>query len=104
MHKESAKNLLEKEEDLPTMLFQRPIGDLIKLFFFILKGPSSEVRKSIKILTRIKSPGEIVNEETSQGKFLWKRFVKINEKYEVLLKEAKKVVTKEKVLLYFYWQ
>ncbi len=93
---------LKKKEDLPTILFKRPVGKLVKLFFFIQKGPSSEVRKSIKVLTRIKSPDEIFKQETSQGKFIYKRFEKINELYEDLLKEAKKSVTRSKLVLFFY--
>jgi len=62
---------LEKVEDLPTMLFKREIGKLPKLLFFLQKGPTSEVSKSIKILTRIKSPDEIFKQETPQGKFIY---------------------------------
>jgi single-stranded DNA-specific DHH superfamily exonuclease len=93
---------LEKKEDLPTMLFKRPVGKLAKLLFFLQKGPTSDVRKSIKILTRIKSPDEIFKQETSQGKFIYKRFIKINEKFEELLKEAKKEINRSKLILFFY--
>lgn len=95
-------NWLEKEEDLPTMLFKRPIGKLAKLLFFIQKGPGSEVRKSVKILIRIKSPDEIFKEETPAGKYLHKRFQKINDKFEVLLKLAKKTVSRSKLILFYY--
>ena len=95
-------HLLPQKEDLVTTIYERPIGKLVKMFFFLLKGPSSEVRKSVKILTRIKSPDEILNQETSQGKFLYKRFEKINEKYEELLATAKKSVTRSKVVLFYY--
>ncbi|MFH1276116.1 MAG: DHHA1 domain-containing protein [Candidatus Woesearchaeota archaeon] len=91
-----------KKEDLPVLLYKKPVGMLVKMFFFLLKGPTSEVRKSIKILTRIKSPEEIFEEQTPQGKFLHKRFLKINEKYEELIKQAKKSVKKSKLVLFFY--
>ena len=94
--------LLEKEEDLPTILFKRPVGELVKLFFFMFKGPSSEVTKSMKILTRIKSPDEIMEGTTAQGKFIFKRFQTINQRYEILLKQAKKCATRSKLLLFFY--
>ncbi len=95
-------DLLPKVEDLPTTIFKTPISKLVKFFFFIQKGPTAEVRKSLKILTRIKSPYEIFKEETTQGKFLNKRFEKINQRYEVLLAEAKKSVKRSKLLLFFY--
>lgn len=93
---------LPQKEDLPTTIFKTPMSKLVKLFFFLLKGPSSEVRKSVKILTRITSPDEIFNEETPAGKFLYKRFEQINEKYEHLLEKAKKEVTSSKLFIFNY--
>ena len=93
---------LEKKEDLPTLLFKREIGQLPKLLFFLQKGPTSEVRKSIKILTRIKTPDEIFKQQTAPGRFIYQRFVKINQKFEELLAEAKKSVTKSKLVLFYY--
>ena len=95
-------HLLPEKKDLVDAVYKQPVGKLVKMFFFLLKGPTSEVRKSVKILTRIKSPDEIIKQESAPGKFLWKRFLKINERYEVLLKDAKTAVTKEKVLVYYY--
>ena len=92
----------EKKEELPILLFERKVGLLVKLFFFLQKGPTAEVRKSVKILTRIKSPEEIFEEQTPQGRFLYRRFQKINEMYEELLKEAKKSVGKDKLVLFNY--
>ncbi len=94
--------LLPEKGDLPTMIYKNKVGELIKLFFFILKGPTSEVRKSISILTRIKSPDEIFKEETSSGRFILRRFKEINKRYEYLLKEAKKTASRSKILLFNY--
>ncbi|HLD01182.1 MAG TPA: DHH family phosphoesterase [Candidatus Nanoarchaeia archaeon] len=99
---EKYPNLLSKKEDLPTTVFKRPVGLLVKMFFFLLKGPSSEVRKCVKILTRIKSPEEILEQQTSPGKYLYKHFESVNKKYEVLLAEAKKKVTRSRILLFYY--
>jgi len=93
---------LAQKEDLATMIFKRPVGKLIKFFFFIQKGDQGEVRKSVKILTRIQSAEEIFQQSSPQGKFLFKRFEKINQKYSVLLKEAKKAVNKSKLILFNY--
>ena len=64
-----------EKADLPTTIFKHPISKLIRFFFFIQKGPNDDVHKSLKILLKIKSPAEIFNQETSAGKFLYKRFV-----------------------------
>ena len=93
---------LTQKEDLPTMLFKRPVGRLVKFFFFIQKGPQAEVRRSVKVLTRIQSVEEIFQQTTAQGKYLFKRFEQINQKYSVLLKQAKKAVTKNKLILFNY--
>ena len=93
---------LDKVYDLPTILFKKPVGKLVKLFFFLQKGPGSEVRKAIKVLTRIESPQEIFNDESASGKFLHKHFLKVDAKYELLLKQAKKCVTRSKLILFYY--
>jgi single-stranded DNA-specific DHH superfamily exonuclease len=99
---EKYPHLLPKKKDLNDAVFKQPIGKLIRIFSFLLKGQISDVRKSVKILTRIKTPEEILNQETPQGKFLYKRFASINEKYVDLLKLAKKEVSRSKILLFFY--
>ncbi|MDP3990477.1 MAG: DHHA1 domain-containing protein [archaeon] len=99
---EKHPEFLKKKEDLPTMLYKREMEHLVKFFFFIMKGPTVEVHKSIKILTRLKSPNEVFKQESSQGRFLWKRFQKINSKYEEIIKEAKKNATRNKLLLFEY--
>lgn len=92
----------DKKADLPSLIFKSPLTPIIKFFFFIQKGPNMDVHKSLKILTKIKSPGEIFNQETSAGKFLYKRFVYINQKYEALLEQAMKKVTSSKLFLFYY--
>lgn len=94
--------LLPEKKNLVDAVYHQKVGLLVKLFFFILKGPTSEVKKSVKILTRIKTPEEILNQETAPGKYLWKRYEKVNQKYQLLLQEAKKYVTQDKLLLYYY--
>lgn len=95
-------HLVKNSKDLEDAVYHQPIGKMVKVFFFLLKGPTSEVRKSIKILTKIQSPDEILLQTTAAGKFLYTRFEQINQKYEVLLSEAKKQVNKSKILLFYY--
>ncbi len=93
---------LKKNQSLEKAVYKNPAGKLVKLFSFMLKGPNSEIKKSIKILSRIKHPDEVFKQTTSPGKFLYKRFVKINALYEDILKEAKKKVTRSPLLLFMY--
>ncbi len=95
-------DLLPEKTDLSNTLYKNPVGMLVKFFFFVLKGPSSEVRKSVKILTRINSPNEILKQESPAGKYLYKRFETINNKYEEILHKAKEKVTRSRILVYYY--
>lgn len=109
---------LKKPEDL---LFNTPVGRLVKIFNSILKGNSVAMKKRIKVLTRIKSPYEILSHDkvclnaigeefligfkTDAGKFVYKNFMNINEEYEMILKDAIKSFEKQKkkkVLVYSY--
>jgi len=84
-------------------LFESKIGFLAKIFGFVLKGTTKDAMKSVKVLTRIKTPYEILNQETPQGKYLYDRFNKVNGAYEELLQDIdKKVDEKDQFLVYTY--
>lgn len=96
-------DLLPKEvKDPETAIFTTQLGKLIKVFSFILKGNTSEVMKCVKILTRIKSPHEILNAETPAGRYLLNKFEKINREYETLLRHAEKTEPAGRFLLFSY--
>ena len=95
--------LLPKKVSKPEVaLFKTEIGKLVRVFSFILKGKTQDVMKCVKILTRIKEPNEILNQTTSQGKFIYKRYKQINEQYEELLSGIK--ATKSKLVVFTYEQ
>ncbi|MDP3728571.1 MAG: DHH family phosphoesterase [bacterium] len=84
------------------IMFDTNFGILIRSFIFSLKGKSQDSKQCIKVLTRIESPWEILKQETARGKFVWKHFSEMEKKYQKTLEEAKKVKTKNKILLYTY--
>lgn len=94
--------LLAKGASLPEILYTTPVGKLIRIFSFLLKGKSTDVYKCVKILTRIASPDEIMEQSTTAGRFLFKRFERINLKYEALLQRAKQHATSSKIYLFHY--
>lgn len=94
--------LLSEDVDLAKAVYHSPIGTLVKMFFFLQKGQAGEVHQSVKVLTRIHSPEEILQQQTAQGKFLFQRFQKINQKYEVLLQQARKCATRSDILIFNY--
>ncbi len=96
-------DLLDKGVKRPEdALFASPLGRLIKILSFVIKGKTGEVMKCIKILTRIKSPYEILKEETPQGKYIMKRARGIEKRYNELLQEAAKKRSKDQLLIFRY--
>ena len=95
-------DLIEDKKSVTDIYFTTKLGTLIKVFSFCLKGKSSNVLKNIKVLTRIKSPYEILNQETAQGKFIFSYYKKIRKLYDELLESALEAETKENVLVFIY--
>jgi len=75
--------------------FNTPFGKLIKIFSFNLKGTTSNALRSIKVMSRIKTPEEILDQTSPQGKFLYKKYEKLNKEYELLKKSALKSYKKD---------
>ncbi len=84
----------------PQALFGSELGKLSKIVDFNLKGTTTQVMQSIKILTRIESPEEILKQTTPRGKYIYKKYATINEKYESIKKSVKKDKTKFIVFRY----
>lgn len=100
---EKYPDLLPKEITQPEkVLFATHLGTLVRVFSFILKGQNKDAMKCVKILTRIQDPYEILNLTTSQGKYIFDKFEKVNQEYQQLLKESIESVTKDKFLIHLY--
>src|SRR3989338_4100595 len=96
-------DLIEKDYKKPgDIIYNTKLGHLIQVFAFVLKGKTKDVMKSIKILTRIDSPYEILNQETAQGKFIYKKYEEINKDYEPMIKDVLKKAEKSDERLFVY--
>lgn len=86
------------------IIYNTKLGLLTRIFAFVLKGKTNDVMKSIKVLTRINSPYEILNQETAQGKYIYKRYEEVNKMFEPLIKEVLETAqnTDEKLAIYKY--
>ena len=82
--------------------FSTELGKLVRIFSFILKGKTSDAMKCVKILTRIKTPSEILNKESPAGRFIYQKFEAINKNYEVLLKSCLSESPKDNFLVFTY--
>ncbi|MBI4451899.1 DHH family phosphoesterase [Candidatus Woesearchaeota archaeon] len=97
-------DLIENYKNPGDIIYNSKLGKLIRIFSFILKGQHKEVMKSVKILTRIKNPYDILNCGTPEGKHVYNRYLEVNRVYEPILKDALKTIknTKEKLAVYAY--
>ncbi|MFT4343927.1 MAG: DHHA1 domain-containing protein [Candidatus Woesearchaeota archaeon] len=86
---ERMPELFDAEVDTPEKaLFTTKIGELAKICNFILKGQTKDVNQAIKVLTRIETPHELLEETSSQGKYLMKRYRQFSGTYDALLARA----------------
>ncbi len=92
------KNTSKPEE----ALFKTKLGELSRIFSFVLKGKSNEVMKAIRILTRIETPYEILNQETPRGKFIYKKYLKVKKDYDLLLKASLKKKNTSSLIIFTY--
>jgi hypothetical protein len=84
-------------------LYETKIGKLARIFSFVMKGKTQDANKAIKVLTRIDSPYEILDQDSAQGKFVYKRYQKINREYTELIEQAENIAKKSKELLVFIY-
>ena len=96
------KELFNNKTEHEDILYNSDFGKFVKIFNFILKGTTTEVKKNINLLCKIKTPYEILNQETPAGKSLFKSYEKINIEYEKLLNNGIKSANDNKLLLFTY--
>jgi intein/homing endonuclease len=84
------------------VLFNTELGELARIFSFVLKGKTKDVRKIVGLMLKIKDPYEILEQKTNEGKELYQKAEKLKKKYERLLKEALKMNKRGKVLVFRY--
>ena len=92
----------EKIKDPAKAFHSKGLGELIKIFVFILKTTYADVIKNISILSKVESPYEILNQETPRGKYIYKTALKNGRYYDVLLKEALTIRPEGKLYLFIY--
>lgn len=96
------KDLISKPFTAPHLLFETPLGTLVKVLSFNLKGSHSDVKKSINALEKVQHPNDILKQESEPGKFVWKKFKKINREYEDQLGQANSQRTDHRFIIYIY--
>jgi single-stranded DNA-specific DHH superfamily exonuclease len=83
-----------------SVLYETRLGMLDKIIQFNTKGTIREVQDSIRVMKKIKNPYDIIDQKTPEGKFIYKRFEKINKGYEDIKSRVK--ITDDRLLLFVY--
>ena len=103
--KKEFPELIDKPyEVVGDIIYKTKLGCLTRIFSFILKGKTEDVLKRINVLTRIESPYEILQEDTAQGKFIYKIYEQVNKMYEPLINEVLNAIkkTNDKFVFFTY--
>ncbi len=96
-------DLLNPEiKDPGKALFDTKLGKLAQIINFSLKGKSSDVKKNIFLLQKIKYPHDILGQNTEEGRKLYNHYLIINKEYKSLYDRAVKHAEKDKILLFVY--
>ncbi len=92
-----------KVEDL---LFneESKVGKLARIISFNLKGTVGDTMKSVLVLTRIETPYEILGQTTPRGKYLFKKYQRLADKYDALLLRAKEEFNENDPILLFTYE
>lgn len=82
------------------VLHETKLGRLCRIIQFNMKCSTEDALKSMKIMTRIGNPYEILEQQTPQGRFIYDQYEKIHRIYERIKSEMKK--NRGKLILYIY--
>lgn len=95
-------DLLKPAKDAGIVLYETRFGELAKIFMFLLKGKSVDIRKNISVLLKIETPYEILDSASPGGKYLLKRTETPMREYNELLEKAVKEAGQGRLLVFVY--
>lgn len=100
---EQYPDLFPKDIDEPGEAYiTKGIGDLVRIFNFILKGTPSEAIKNANILARIESPYEILKQSTPKGRYIFRVSEKNAKSFNSLMARAEKTKAEGSLFLFSY--
>lgn len=102
--REQFGELLDTYTHPPDILFDSPFGEVIRIMLMCLKGASSDVKRSIQALKKIKSPHQLLDASDRVGSFLQRRVARINQEYQQLLCVSERSVSEDPLIVFEYDQ
>ena len=94
--------LMKDEKEPAEILYKTKLGELIRIYDFVLKGQTTDVKKSIKMLEKIETPFEVFKQETKAGAYIYKRYERVKKNYSELLKKALENISEERFFVFLY--
>ncbi|RME53542.1 hypothetical protein D6783_01590, partial [Candidatus Woesearchaeota archaeon] len=91
-----------KSKNVARVIYTTPLGKLIRIITFSIKGRVSDMMTSVKILTRIATPYELLEQETPRARFLLHKYERINKEYQSLLQTALETRAKHNLFTFTY--
>ncbi|MBW3022909.1 DHH family phosphoesterase, partial [Candidatus Woesearchaeota archaeon] len=82
--------LASKSKNIDKIIYDTKLGNLIRLLNFSLKGSSSDVRKFVNIIKKVKEPDEILDPKEGPLKWVHKRYLEMEKEYLSMLSKALK--------------
>ena len=89
------KGLVGKYRDLFDITFRTKFGKLIRIIEFNLAGKTKEIKKSICIFMKTKDFVNFLEPKTTEEKYVYERYEKINKEYQQILSEGLKLKDKD---------
>ncbi len=86
--REAHPELLPATNDIQEVLFNSPLGDIIQVLNFSLKGRTRDINKNLKALTKIQEPQELLQASTKASKQIHKHTKPLIKEYKNQLSQA----------------
>ncbi len=102
--REKYPSLLDDDQnEVEEILFDSRLGKLIRIISFNLKGDVESSMNSVLTLLRTKTPEEILDRESRKGKYLYRKYAELEERYRPMLERAlEKADSSDKFLVFKY--
>ena len=97
-------DLTNGKSTAPDLLFNSRFGELCRMFSFLTKGRTGDVKKRIKHILNVQEPYEVLDKTTKEGTYLFEESEKINLVYRDLLKKALSTPLQGNLLVFTYPQ
>jgi len=100
--KEKYPDLVNGKSTAPDLLFDSRLGELCRIFSFLTKGRTSDVKRRIKAVLEIEEPYDVLDQKTKQGKYIFEESEKINKIYREVLGRASETKIEDGLLVFTY--